>query len=68
MIHAEVYIDPEKIAEVNNFQSLSSPAVRDYGMSFEPSLIVANSENIVVSRLDYMFDKFEMENALSLIS
>ena len=68
VIHAEVYIDPEKIAEVNNFQSLLSPAVRDYGMSFEPSLIVANSENVVVSRLDYMFDKFEMENALSLIS
>jgi len=68
VIHAEVYIDPEKIAEVNNLQSLLSPAIKDYGMSFEPSLIVANSENIVVSRLDYMFDKLEIKNALSLIS
>ena len=68
IIHAEVYIDPEKIAEVNNFQSLLSPVIRDYGMSFEPSLIVANSENVVVARLDYMFDKLEIENALSLIN
>ena len=68
VIHAEVYIDPEKIAEANSFQSLLSPAIRDYGMTFEPSLIVANSKNTVVSRLDYMFDKLEMENALSLIS
>ena len=37
-------------------------------MTFEPSLIVANSKNKVLERLDYMFDKLEMENALSLIS
>jgi len=68
VIHAEVYTNPEKIAEANNFQSLLSPVIKDYGMTFEPSLIVANSKNKVLERLDYMFDKLEMENALSLIS
>ncbi len=68
VIHAEVYTNPEKIAEANNFQSLLSPVIKDYGMTFEPSLIVANSKNRVLERLDYMFDKLEMENALSLIS
>ena len=68
VIHAEVYTNPEKIAESNNFQSLLSPVIKDYGMTFEPSLIVANSKNRVLERLDYMFDKLEMENALSLIS
>ena len=68
VIHAEVYTNPEKIVEANNFQSLLSPVIKDYGMTFEPSLIVANSKNRVLERLDYMFDKLEMENALSLIS
>ena len=68
VIHAEVYTNPEKITEVNNFQSLLSPAINDYGMTFEPSLIIANSKNRVLARLDYMFDKLEMERALSLIS
>ena len=44
VIHAEVYTNPEKIAESNNFQSLLSPVIKDYGMTFEPSLIVANSK------------------------
>ena len=44
------------------------PVIREYGMDFEPSLIVADENGIVVSRLDYTFDQVELENALSLIS
>lgn len=68
VIHAEVYVNPEEIAKTSNITELLSPAVKDYGMTFEPSLITTNSENIVTARLDYTFDKSEMKTALSTIS
>jgi hypothetical protein len=68
VIHAEVYVNPDEIAKTSNITELLSPAVKDYGMTFEPSLITANSENIVTARLDYTFDKSEMKTALSTIS
>ena len=45
-----------------------SPVIDDYGMTFEPSFITANSQNEVTARLDYAFDKSEMEAAISTIS
>ena len=68
VIHAEVYTDPEKISQSSNLQDLLSPIINDYGMTFEPSFITANSQNQVTARLDYAFDKSEMEAAISLIS
>ena len=68
VIHAEVYSEPEKISETDDLQGLLAPVITEYGMDFEPSLIVANEKGIVVSRLDYTFDQLELQNALSLIS
>ena len=68
VIHAEVYTDPEKISQSSNLQDLLSPVINDYGMTFEPSFITANSQNKLTARLDYAFDKREMEAALSTIS
>ena len=68
VIHAEVYSEPEKISETDDLQGLLAPVIEEYGMDFEPSLIVANEKGIVVSRLDYTFDQLELQNALSLIS
>ena len=68
VIHAEVYTDPEKISQSSNLQDLLSPVINDYGMTFEPSFITANSQNEVTARLDYAFDKSEMEAAISTIS
>jgi len=68
VIHAEVYTNPEKISESSNLRELLSPVINDYGMTFEPSFITANSQNKLTARLDYAFDKREMEAALSTIS
>ena len=68
VIHAEVYVNPEDISKTNNITDLLSPVVKDYGMTFEPSLITANGENVVTARLDYTFDKIEIETALSTIN
>ena len=68
VLHAEVYTEPQKISETSNLQNLLSPVILEYGMDFEPSLVIADENGIVVSRLDYTFDKIELDNALSLIS
>ncbi len=67
VIHAEVYTQPRKIAEGKDIQGLIAPVVRTYGMDFEPSLIVADSKNMVKARLDYAFDKSEIRKALGSI-
>ncbi|HJM97988.1 MAG: hypothetical protein QF596_08445 [Acidimicrobiales bacterium] len=68
VIHAEVYSEPEKIIKGNDLQDLLAPVIIEYGMDFEPSLIVADENGIVRSRLDYTFDQIELNKALSLIN
>ncbi len=67
VIHAEVYTHPREIAEGKNIQELIAPVVRTYGMDFEPCLIVADSKNTVTARLDYAFDKKEIEGSLGSV-
>ncbi len=68
VIHAEVYSEPEKLSLGTNLEDLLAPVVVEYGMNFEPSLIVSNIDGVVTARLDYAFDRVELERALSSIS
>jgi len=68
VIHAEVYTEPTKIAEAKDLQELLSPVIQTYGMNFEPCFIVAGSDNKVLARLDYAFDKIEMRKALDYLN
>ena len=63
MVHAEVYVDPQEYAS-GKPNPRHTDAVKTYGMSFEPSLIVANADGIVVSRLDFTWDRAELRAAL----
>ena len=63
MVHAEVYIDPQEFAS-GKPNPRTTPAVNTYGMKFEPSLIVANGDGIVTSRLDFTWDRAELRAAL----
>jgi hypothetical protein len=63
MIHAEVYEDPQEFAQ-GKPNPRTTQAVRTYGMSYEPSLIVANAEGVVTSRLDFTWDRAELKTAL----
>ena len=61
IIHAEVFKEPEN----QNFSV--TPVVEAFGLTFEPSLIVANSENVVTGILHFAMDTEEVSAALSTV-
>ena len=63
MVHAEVYIDPQEFA-TGRPNPRTTDAVNTYGLSFEPSLVVANADGIVTGRLDFTWDRAELRAAL----
>lgn len=67
VVHGEVYTEPDRLGEVNDFTSLIGPIVTTYAMDFEPSFVVADANGIVTARLDYTFDRDEMEEALATV-
>jgi hypothetical protein len=60
MVHSEVYTD----TTVQNV----APAVTAYHMSFEPSLFIADSQGVLVERLDSIYDSKELAAALDRAS
>ena len=61
IIHAEVFKEPAK----QNFSV--APVVEAFGLTFEPSLIVADNENVVKSILHFAMDTKEVSEALSTV-
>ena len=61
IIHAEVFKEPEE----QNFSV--APVVGAFGLTFEPSLIVANSEGVITSILHFAMDTKEVSEALSTV-
>lgn len=62
MVHAEVYRDAA--AKGNIAGATLAPVVDAYGLTYEPSLLVAKADGTVVARLDYVFDRTELRQAL----
>ena len=56
MVHAEVYRD--------DTARQTTPAVVAYDLTFEPSLVVADGTGTITARLDYTFDRAELDAAL----
>jgi hypothetical protein len=65
-VHAEVYNDPNSGGDPA--AAGLSAAVNAYGLSFEPSLFIANPNGTVSTRLDNIFDRTEMRKALQAVS
>lgn len=63
VVHAEVYTDPQRLSEAPP-SDLIAPTVSAYGMTFEPSLIVADDDGVVAARLDVTMDAAEIRSAL----
>lgn len=65
IVHAEVFVEPNK-------QTAGAPKTTDtittYGLDYEPSLYVADAGAIVRARLDFSWDRAELESALALVS
>jgi hypothetical protein len=45
-----------------------APAVDDLGLTFEPSLFVTDGGGSVTARLDNVYDRVELEQALRWVS
>jgi hypothetical protein len=62
VVHAEVYLDPAAGSDPG--AGGTSPAVEQFGLTFEPSLFVARADGTVTARLDNVFDTVELAQAL----
>ncbi|CAB4599027.1 unannotated protein [freshwater metagenome] len=65
-LHAEVYNNPNSGGDPA--AAGLAPVVNSYGLSFEPSLFIANPNGTVATRLDNIFDRTEMRRALASVS
>ncbi len=66
VVHAEVYANPEEVQSIA--EATPAPVIDALGLTYEPSLFVADSSGIVTSRLDLIFDAGELDEALSAVS
>ena len=73
-VHAEVYTNAEAVKNQGNpnasnqdvvTQASVTPAVDAYGLTYEPSLYVADATGTIVDRLDYIFDATDLDASLS---
>lgn len=62
-VHAEVYTNAEAVKDLQ--AATLTPVVDAYGLTFEPSLYVADATGTVVDRLDYIFDATDLEASLA---
>ena len=65
-IHTEVYAAPGSGSDPAS--GGLAPVVEAFGLSFEPSLFVANPNTTVNSRLDNIYDREELRQALRAVS
>jgi hypothetical protein len=65
-VHAEVYEDAAAVGNVST--ATVAPVVNDLGLTFEPSLFVVDGAGKVVARLDNVYDRVELGQALALVS
>ena len=63
VVHAEVYIDPQEFVD-NKPNPRTTDAVKAYELGWEPSLVVANAAGIVTAKLDFVWDRAELQAAL----
>jgi hypothetical protein len=65
-IHAEVYADPRGNADPT--AGGLAPIAEEYALPFEPTLYLVDASGQIVNRLDSVFDRVELREALAQIS
>lgn len=65
-VHAEVYKDAQAVGDVSS--ATLAPIIDTYGLTFEPSLFVADATGKVRTRLDNVYDRAELRDALASVS
>ena len=61
VVHAEVFVAPDD----NDFTL--APAVTAYGLTFEPSLVVADRDGVVTAVLHFTMDAVEVREAFDTV-
>jgi hypothetical protein len=65
-LHAEVYADPRGNADPT--AGGLAPAAESYSLPFEPTLFLADATGTITKRLDSVYDRAELRDALDQIS
>jgi hypothetical protein len=65
-LHAEVWADAVAVGDLA--QAALAPVIDTYAMTFEPSLLVAGPDGVVVARLDNVYDRVELLGALAKVA
>ncbi len=65
-VHAEVYTNAPAVGDIN--QATTAPIIDAYGLTFEPSLFVADATGTIRTRLDNVYDRAELRDALASVS
>jgi hypothetical protein len=65
VIHNEVYANPDAVASIE--QAAQAPLVKAYSMVFEPCLFAVDASGTLVRRLDTIYDRTELRDAVSAI-
>jgi hypothetical protein len=65
-VHAEPYADA--VAKGNVATATLAPVVETYALTFEPSLLLARADGVLVERLDNVFDRVELRAGLERIA
>jgi len=65
VIHAEVYVDPSDF-DRGGFPD-TTPAIAAMGLPYEPALFVTDAGGTLVARLDIMWDRSELAEALAVL-
>ncbi len=68
VVHVEVYANPDEVG--GNYLDPAirlAPAVTGLGLSFEPSLFLVDGDGIVADRIDNVFDRTELDDALDTL-
>jgi hypothetical protein len=65
VIHNEVYANPDAVPTIE--QATQAPLVQAYSMVFEPCLFAVDAGGTLVRRLDTIYDRTELRDAVSAI-
>ena len=66
VVHAEVYVDAQGDTDAGIARRLT-PVVDAYGLPFEPILFVTAADGTILRRLDAVYDRSELAEALALV-
>jgi hypothetical protein len=66
VVHAEVYVDPVADFASGEFPA-TTPVVETYSLPYEPQLVVADAAGTIVARLDTIWDRSELRDAMAAV-